>query len=186
MEDERILDLYWRRQESAIQATDDQYGDCLLAVAQHILEDWQESEETVNDTYLKAWNTIPPDRPALLCAFLCRITRDLSIDRYRRRRAYKRLSSQYTLTLDELAECVSGGEQPEDAVDHALLAACISRFLREQTPAVRQAFISRYFFADPLRDIAARQDTTVSQVKSMLHRTRQSLRQYLQKEDFDV
>ena len=186
MDDQKIIELYWRRDESAIQATDDRYGDCLLAVARRILTDPQDSEEAVNDTYLKAWNAMPPNRPSALCAFLCRITRDLSIDRYRRRRAGKRLASQYTLSLEELAECVSGGEQPDALIDGQLLASCISEFLREQSEAARQAFVCRYFFADPLREIAARQGTTLSQVKSMLHRTRQSLREFLQKEGFDV
>lgn len=186
MDDARIIELYWKRDEAALTATEERYGDWLLGIARRILTDPGDSEEAVNDTYLKAWNSIPPHRPMSLGAFLSRITRDLSIDRYRRRTAQKRLASQYTLSLEELAECVSGGEQPEQTADLTLLAACISEFLRRQTPTARQAFVCRYFFADSLGEIAARQDTTVSQVKSMLHRTRQSLREYLQKEGFDV
>ncbi|MBQ9859956.1 MAG: RNA polymerase sigma factor [Clostridia bacterium] len=186
MDDQKIIALYWQRDEGAIHATEERYGDLLFSVARRILTDPQDSEEAVNDTYLKAWNAMPPNRPAALSAFLCRITRDLSVDRYRCRAAKKRLASQYTLSLEELAECVSDRETPEQAADLAQLAACISAFLRTRPATERQAFVSRYFFADSLGEIAARQDSTLSQVKSMLHRTRQSLRDYLQKEGFDV
>ena len=186
MDDRQIIDLYWQRDEAAIAATDDRYGDRLLTVAQHILTDWNESEEAVNDTYLKAWDAMPPHRPERLCAFLCRITRQLSIDRYRRRAADKRLPSQYALSLEELAECVSGGDRPEESVDLQELAMSIRAYLVRLAPPARQAFVCRYFFADSLREIAARQDVTVSQVKSMLYRTRQGLREHLQKEGFDV
>ena len=186
MDDNRIVELYWQRDEAALTATEERYGARLLAVARRILADPQESEEAVNDTYLKAWNSIPPNRPASLGAFLVRITRGLSVDRYRRRAAAKRAASPYTLSLEELAECVSAGNTTEQAVDLTLLAASISDFLRQQTPTARQAFVCRYFFADSLREIAARQNVTVSQVKSMLHRTRQSLRTYLQKEGFSL
>ena len=186
MDDQRIIDLYWQRDEGAIHATEERYGDLLFSVARRILTDPQDSEEAVNDTYLRAWNAMPPNRPAALAAFLCRITRDLSVDRYRRRSAKKRLTSQYTLSLEELAECVSDGDTPEQAADFALLAACISDFLRSRPAAERQAFVCRYFFADSLAEIAARQESTLPQVKSMLHRTRQNLRDYLQKEGFDL
>ena len=145
MEDKRIIELYWQRDETAITATEERYGDHLLGVARRILTDPNDSEETVNDTYLRAWNAMPPNRPAALGAFLTRITRDLAIDRYRRRTAGKRLASQYTLSLEELAECVSGGEQPEQTADCTLLAACISEFLRQQTPTIRQILTLQIF-----------------------------------------
>ncbi len=184
MEDARIVELYWQRKEAAIRETDDRYGSYLTAVAYQILADRHDSEETVNDTYLRAWNTMPPHRPTALCAFLCKITRQLSIDRYRRMTAHKRQAARYTLCLEELSECVSGGERPEDSADRQLLAECISTYLRRLAPPAREAFLCRYFFADSLRDIAARQGTTVAQVKSMLHRTRQGLRDDLEKEGF--
>ena len=186
MDDRQIVDLYWQRDEAAIWVTDNRYGDRLLAVALQILSDRCESEEVVNDTYMKAWNAMPPHRPERLCAFLCKITRQLSIDRFRRLRAGKRLLSQYSLSLDELSECVSGGDRPEEDVDAEELARSIGDYLAGLVPPARDAFVCRYFFADSLRDIAARQDTTVSQVKSMLHRVRLGLREHLQKEGYDV
>lgn len=186
MDDRQIVELYWQRDEAAIEATQSRYGARLLTVARHVLDDFGESEEAVNDTYMKAWEAMPPHRPERLCAFLCKITRQVSIDRYRRRGADKRIPSQYALSLDELAECVSGSGRPEDSVDVQELAKTIRVYLARLAPPARQAFVCRYFFADSLQDIAARQNTTVAKVKSMLYRTRQGLREHLQKEGFDV
>lgn len=186
MEEKAIVDLFWNRDERAIRETDDRYGDLLMTVAQSILEDRFESEETVNEAYWKVWSRIPPHRPDSLRAYLCKITRQLAIDRYRRRTAGKRGSARYSLSLEELGECLSAGDSTQEQVDVRLLGEAISRFLAGCTPAQRTAFVCRYFFLDSLGDIAARQDTTVAQVKSMLHRTRQSLRDYLQKEGYDL
>lgn len=186
LNDQQIIALYWQRDESALQVTAACYGATLTAVAQRILDDVAESEETVNDTYLRAWNTIPPHRPTRLGAFLAKITRELAIDRYRRCKAEKRQASQYALSLDELSECVPGGETPDEALDYALLTEAIGTYLATLKPAVRQAFVGRYFFALSLQEIADRQGVTLSWVKTVLHRTRQGLRQHLEKEGFSV
>lgn len=186
MTDERIIDLYWQRDQSAIRETDRVYGPRLLGMAVRILTDRGESEETVNDTYLRAWESIPPQRPAALFAFLSRITRSLAIDRYRRRQADKRLPSQYALSLDELGECIPGGESPDDALDLDTLARTISQWLSTVSPSVRDAFVCRYFYADSLQEIAIRQDVSLSAVKSMLYRARQGLREHLEKEGYSV
>ena len=186
LNDQRIVELYWQRDESALQATAACYGATLTAVAQRILEDPIESEETVNDTYLRAWNIIPPHRPTKLGGFLAKITRELAIDRYRRRKAEKRGASQYVLSLEELGECVPGRETPEEALDYALLTRAIGAYLAVQKPAVRQAFVGRYFFALSLQEIADRQGVTLAWVKTALHRARQGLRQHLEKEGFSV
>lgn len=186
MNDQQIVELYWRRDESALRMTAACYGATLTAVAQRILDDVAESEETVNDTYLRAWNTIPPHRPTKLGAFLAKITRELAIDRYRRRKAEKRAVGQYALSLEELSECVPGGETPDEALDYTLLTEAIGVYLSGLRPAVRQAFVGRYFFALSLQEIADRQGVTLSWVKTALHRARIGLREHLEKEGFSV
>lgn len=186
LNDQNIVERYWQRDESALQLTAACYGATLTAVAQRILNDRVESEETVNDTYLRAWNTIPPHRPTQLGAFLAKITRELAIDRYRRRKAEKRGASQYALSLEELSECIPGGETPDEALDSKVLAQHIGAYLTELKPAVRQAFVDRYFFALSLQEIADKQGVTLSWVKTALHRTRLGLRNYLEKEGYFV
>lgn len=184
MEDGRIVELYWQRNEQAIRETDSRYGRFLLGIARNILTDPEDSRESVNDTYLKAWNAMPPHRPGVLSAFLAKITRGIAIDRYRRRGAQKREGAAYALSLEELDECVSGQEDPAARAELAALSQEISIYLSRLTPAVRQAFMSRYFFMDSLQAIAVRQGCTVAAVKSMLHRTRQGLRQHLTEEGY--
>jgi len=186
MTDERIVELYWQRDESAIEQTTRQYGAVLLRLAYRILADLGESEETVNDTYLKAWHTMPPQRPSRLGAFLSKITRELAIDRYRRRRAEKRAASEYALSLEELSECVPGGEKPEEELDADLLADAIGAYLRTVKTRARETFVLRYFYALSLQEIADRQGSTLSSVKTVLHRTRTGLREYLEKEGYCV
>ncbi|MBQ6848949.1 MAG: RNA polymerase sigma factor [Clostridia bacterium] len=186
MTDQRIIELYWQRDQSAIRETDRQYGQRLFEMARRILTDRGESEETVNDTYLRTWESIPPRRPTALFAFLAKITRSLAIDRYRRRQADKRLPSQYALSLDELGECIPGGESPDDALDLDVLAHTIRQWLSTLSPSARDAFVCRYFYADSLEEIAARQRISLSAVKSTLYRARQSLRKHLEKEGYSV
>ena len=186
LNDQQIVELYWQRDESALQITAACYGATLTTVAQRILDDRAESEETVNDTYLKAWNVIPPHKPNKLGAFLAKITRELAIDRYRRRKAEKRAASQYALSLEELGECIPGGETPDEALDSQVLAEHIGAYLATLKPSVRQAFVDRYFFALSLQEIADKQGVTLPWVKTALHRARQGLRKYLEKEGFSV
>jgi len=186
MTDQQIVELYRQRDESALRMTAACYGAALTAVARRILADPAESEETVNDTYLRAWNVIPPHKPAKLGAFLAKITRELAIDRYRRRRAEKRGASQYALSLEELSECLPGGETPDEALDYAVLTRHIEAYLSGLKPALRQAFVGRYFFALSLQEIADRQGVTLAWVKTALHRARLGLRDYLEKEGYSV
>lgn len=186
MNDQRIVELYWQRDQSAVRETQLSYGAMLLGIARRILEDVGESEETVNDTYLRAWDTIPPNRPFRLGAYLSKITRELAIDRYRRRQAKRRPSTQYGLSLEELSECIPGGEKPDERLDADQLAGAIGAYLRTVSAAAREAFILRYFYAMPLQDIARRQGSTLAQVKTILHRTRGGLRDYLEKEGYAV
>ena len=117
MEDRDIVTLYWQRDQEAIRQTDRQYGRYLSSIAFGILADREDSRETVNDTYLRAWDSMPPHRPQVLATYLGRITRQLSIDRWRTRGRAKRGGSQYALSLEELGDCVSGAATPEEALD---------------------------------------------------------------------
>ena len=182
MEDNAIIDLYWARSENAISQTAVKYGGYCYAIAYHILESPEDSEESVNDTYLAAWNTMPPKRPSALSAFLGKITRYISLDRWKRRSASKRGGGQTTLALEELEECVSGGEDPEEHLARKELLALVNRFLEGLPEPERRVFVCRYWYLDSIADIAQRYDFTESKVKTTLHRTRQKLSRQLEKE----
>lgn len=186
MTDQEIVALYWQRDEGAIGETQQKYGGYLTRIAWQVLGDRRDSEESVNDTYLKAWNAMPPSRPALLASFLARITRQLSIDRFRTKNRQKRGGGEYAASLDELADCVSGDETPQSEAELRLLGQAVSRYLAGLPRRTRAVFISRYFYLDPLREIAAQTGSTEQAVKSLLHRTRAGLREHLEKEGFAV
>ena len=184
MEDQRIVELYWAREESAIGETERKYGRYLLKIAYNILSDTQDSEESVNDTYLHAWNSMPPHRPGALSAYLAKITRRVSIDLFRRKNRSKRRASEYALSLTELEECISTGGGPEEAIGVQELAEAINTFLHRQSEEVRNVFIGRYYFLDPVKAVAQYCGMSESAAKSMLHRTRGKLRDYLREEGF--
>ena len=184
MEDFQIVDLYWARNEKAISESERKYGRMLKSLSHSILTSREDAEECVNDTYLAAWQSMPTERPSYLGAFLSKITRNLSIDRYRRSHREKRGGVDNLMA--ELSECIPGGEMPDEALDYGVLAEQIGAYLSGLKPAVRQAFVGRYFFALSLQEIADRQGVTLSWVKTALHRTRQGLREYLEKEGYFV
>ena len=184
MEDRDIVALYWDRNEEAIAQTQRQYGKYLFKIAFQVLADREDSEESVNDTYWKAWGSIPPHRPGVLRTYLGKITRQLSIDRLRERDREKRRASEYALSLSELEECVSAGDTTLETVDLRLLAESIQRFLSALPPEARTVFVGRYYYLDPLRDIAGYQGMSLSKVKSMLYRARQGLKRHLEQEGF--
>ena len=186
MEDERIVSLYWQRDESAIRETETKYSRYLTKIAYNILSDMEDSRESVNDTYLAAWNSIPPHRPGMLSTYLAKITRRISIDRFRYRTREKRKGSEYEISLTELGDCVSGGNTTEEAVNVKLLADAIGIFLRLQPEENRNAFICRYYYLDPIKEVAACCGMTESKCKTVLYRTRQALKEYLLKEGFAV
>lgn len=184
MEDEAIVALYWQRDESAIRETDAKYGRYLAAIAYNILADREDSRESVSETYFRAWGSIPPQRPGILASYLARITRRLSIDVFRRRRSQKRQGSEYALSLTELEECVSGGEDPATAAERRALAEAVTAWLRTQPVRTRRIFLCRYFYGDPLRAIARWDGSSEAAVKSALHRARLSLREHLEQGGF--
>lgn len=186
MDDEKIVSLYWERNEAAIRETEKKYHKYLLKIADNILSDERDNEECVNDTYLKAWNSIPPHRPEILSTYLAKITRQGAIDIFRKRNREKRMGSEYALSLSELEEAIPGGSRPEEEVELRLLAKSIGDFLSTISADARRVFVARYYFMDPIRDIARYCGISESKTKSMLHRTRRSLKTYLEKEGYDL
>lgn len=186
MEDEKIVSLYWERNENAISETEVKYDRYLNKIAYNILYDREDSRESVNDTYLAAWESMPPHRPSVLSTYLAKLTRRISIDRFRLKTRQKRIPSEYMISLSELDECVSGGNPTEEIINVKLLSDAIGIYLRTQKPEVRAAFLGRYYFLDPIREVAAYCGMTESKCKTLLHRTRLGLKAYLQKEGFDL
>lgn len=186
MEDEQIVTLYWDRDESAIRETEEKYDRYLTKIAYNILSNHEDSRESVNDTYLAAWNSIPPHKPSILSTYLAKITRRLSIDIFRGRNRQKRQGSEYALSLSELGDCVSGGNTTEEIINVKLLADAIGIYLRTLPEDARNAFIGRYYFLDPMKEVAAYCGMTESKAKSLLYRTRLGLKEYLKKEGFCV
>lgn len=183
MTDQMILDLFWKRSEDAIQNTSQKYGAYLTKIAMNILRHHEESEECVNDTYLSAWEQIPPDHPENLLAYLGRITRCLALNRYDYLTAQKR-NAEFTLQLSELEECLSRPDCVESQYENGELSSAISTFLRTLDGEKRNIFIRRYWFSDPITEIASRFNLSESKVKSILFRLRKQLKQYLESEGY--
>lgn len=182
MEDQEIIRLYWDRNEDAIGETGTKYGGYLYNIAYNILAVRQDSEECVSDTYLRAWNAIPPKKPENLKLFLGRVTRNLALDRRKADATEKRGGGQAVLALEELKDCVSSRETPEASLDEKFLAEKITEFLRNQPDTTRKCFVLRYWYLEPVSAIASRMRISPSKVKSLLYRTRIKLKIYLEKE----
>ena len=179
MEDKQIVSLYWARDPQAIDRSQEKYGPYCLSIARSILRQEQDAEESVNDTWLGAWNAMPPQRPSILSSFLGRITRNLSFDRCRRQNAEKRGGGSLPLALDELSECVPAPGRVEQALEARELAEAIDRFLRTLPERECSIFLRRYWYVDSVQDIAARYALRENTAKSILFRTREKLRRYL-------
>lgn len=184
MEDKQIIDLYWNRSEQAISETDTKYGPYCYKIAYNILTNKEDSEESVYDTYMDAWNAMPPHRPSLLASFLGKITRRISIDRWRVRTAAKRGCTETALALDELEWCVADSRILEDEMDRKELIRTINHFLGSLTVTERRVFLQRYWAMESIEDIAVTYNFSQSKVTSMLYRTRKKLRNTLEKEGF--
>ena len=179
MNDSQILELYFRRSEQAITETAARYGAYCHTIAYNILGSAQDSEECVNDTYYTAWNQIPPQRPGCFSAYLGKLTRNLSIDRFRKNHAAKRGGGQLSLAIDELDRTLADPRDPEETVLRSELTETINAFLRTLPDTERRVCICRYFYLDSLPDIARQFGFSTPKVKSMLHRTRNKLKTYL-------
>ena len=186
MEDAEIVELYWARDEDAVGQTKTKYGAYLNRVAYNILADLEDSQECVSDTLLVAWRSMPDNRPKNLRTYLGKITRQVSIDLYRRRNRMKRYASEYAISLEELGDSFTDGRTPEDELNARLLTETVNRFLRTLPDEARNTFIGRYYFFDSVKNVARYCGMSESKCKSMLYRTRQSLKVYLQKEGFDL
>ena len=187
MEDNQIVDLYRERDERAISENDAKYRRYCVQIAMNILENAQDAEECVNDTYLQAWNTIPPGSPDKLGVFLGKITRNLSLERYKAKKTAKRGNSLFLVSLDELSECVPDGSTGfgsgfDDEAEASRIGECVNKFLRKQSGEVRDIFICRYFYSDSIWEICRRFGHSENKVKSLLHRTRRKLKKFLESE----
>lgn len=182
MEDERIIGLFWQRDESALACTQERYGTYLSAIAGRILGDRRDAEESVSSTMAAAWQSIPPHRPQVLKLYLAKLTRRISLDMCRKSSALKRGGGQAVLALEELEECLAGQDTPEKHTDRKLLAEGIRTFLAALPEDERRVFLLRYWHMHSVRDVAARCGYTRSKTASMLHRTRLRLKEELLRE----
>lgn len=182
MKDTDILDLYWERNEQAIMETQHSYGRYCHSIAFHILHDREDSDECVNDTWLRAWYAIPPKRPERLAIFLGTITRNLSFDKWKRKNALKRGNGDMEVALDELMECVPAGHDTEEAVEVAELERMINSFLHTLPEKECSVFLRRYWYVEEYSEIARRFGMNLNTVKSSLFRTRGKLKAYLEQE----
>lgn len=177
--DEKIIDLFFERDDSAVSEIQAKYGKLCFSVAMNILGDREDAEECVNDTYLGAWNSIPPNRPKALSAYLIKITRNLSLKRLRFNRAEKRGGGESALSFDELSECIPDGSDALARIEESELSKHISDFLRSIPETDRRIFVLRYFYCDSIEEISKRFGFGESKVKMKLSRTRSKLRKYL-------
>ena len=185
MDDTMIVALYFARNEQAIHETEKKYGKLCHSLAHRMLGNEQDAEECVNDTYAQLWGEIPPTRPLSLKAFACSIVRNLALKRLEYLQADKRAARLTELFgEDEPHAPVTAGEALS-LPDQVALAACISTFLRTESPIARDIFLRRYYFFDPIAAIAARHGCSASRVKSLLHRTKGRLAAHLKKEGFE-
>ena len=182
MQDGAIVELYWQRNELAIEETDKKYGKYLFRIADNILFDREDSNECVNDTYLKAWNTMPPNRPGVLSVYLKRITRFTAIDKLRQRNSLKRKASEYALAIDELKECEFTSDSIDERIDQMHITECIQNFLKTLPAEARNIFVGRYFYMDSIKEIAKKMNLSESNVKVQLYRMRQTMKEYLMQE----
>ena len=182
MEDEKIVDLYWQRSDLAISETNQKYGRYCHTIAYNICGAEEDAEECVNDTWFRAWNLMPDQRPTILSAFLGRITRSISIDRIKTKNRIKRGGGEAVLALDELEECIPGGTNPVQALEEKELEEAIGNFVAGLSRQEKLIFVLRYWHVAPVEEIAEKLQFSKGKVKSSLFRTRRKLRTYLEEE----
>ena len=185
MDDGMIIDMYWNRNESAIEETNKKYGSYCFTIANNILNNKEDSDECVNDTWLRTWNVIPPKKPEKFKIFLGKITRNLSFDKYKSKHSSKR-NCEMLYILDELSECISGGNTTDKEVEMKLLSECINSFLKTISERDRAVFLKRYFYALTVTEIADKLNITPNNTSAILSRIRNKLREYLVKEGFEI
>lgn len=184
MEDNQIVELYFQRNADAIKETDSKYGSYCFAIADNILHNREDSEECVSDTWLSAWNAMPPHRPTVLRMFLAKITRNLSFNRFHARNAKKRGGGEIYLVLEELAECIANESDTENEYIAKELEQSIRLFVRGLPEREGNVFVRRYFFTEPVAVIANRYGMNDNNVMVILGRARKKLKAHLSKEGY--
>lgn len=182
MKDTEIIDLYWARQEQAIAESEKAYGRYCHSIAFRILHDKEDSDECVNDTWLRAWNAMPPKRPSRLELFLGTITRNLSLDKWKHNNAMKRGSGEMDVALEELVECIPAHSTTEDVVVAAELEKAMNQFLHTLPERDCNVFLRRYWYVEEYAEIAERYGLNLNTVKTSLFRTRGKLKAFLEEE----
>lgn len=183
MDDKQIVALYFDRNEQAIAETETKYGKYCYAIAIGVLSMHEDAEESVNDTWIDAWNSMPPHRPSILSTFLGKITRRIAIDKWRHRTAEKRGGGEIPLVLDELEDCIAHDSDVEKTLEKKRLEEVINRFVHKLPEKDQKVFLCRYFYMDSIESICRQFGFSESKVKSILHRTREKLRRVLREEE---
>ena len=178
MEDNEIISLYWKRDENAIKETEKKYGKYCTSIAYNILQNKEDSKECVNDTYLKTWNSIPPQKPNILKLYLAKITRNLALNKYEKNRAHKR-NNGMELVLEELEECIPNKDFVEEKIEYQNSTQYLNNFLKELQQEKRSIFLERYWYFKPIKEIARKNNLKENNVKVILFRLRNELKEYL-------
>ena len=186
MDDDKIIDLYWERDEDALVESERRYGRYCSSIALRILNNMESSEECVNDTWLHAWNAMPPQKPDVLRIFLGSITRNLSLNRVRDLSREKRGGGQAVLALDELADCVSDTETPDRVLEDQEITKIINKWLSSLKKEERVAFIRRYWFCDSLSEVSTLMGWSESKTNSLLRRLRIRLKNHMIMEEITL
>lgn len=186
MDDNDIIQLYWNRNNHAIRVTSEKYGHYCKSIAKNILNNEEDAEECVNDTYLNAWNSMPEHWPEQLATFLGKITRNLSFNKYKHDHAEKRGGGEITLVLEELADCVSDTDNVEQMFERQELVKAINSFVRNLSPEKRNIFVRRYWYADSVSKIAKDYGMSQGSISKKLERTRKQLKAYLTERGFKL
>ena len=186
MDDKQIIRLFFERSEQAITELSQKYGDLCMKIARRILNDHQDAEECVNDTYMNTWNSIPPSRPEILSTYLGKIVRNLSFNLYKKNKAEKRGGGQIAIVLDELSEIIADSKTTEEEWNHRQLVDCINDFLGGLSVQKRSLFVCRYWYADSVKEIAKRFGMTENNVSVVLRRLRSQLHNYLIERGFEL
>lgn len=186
IDDEQIIELYWQRNENAIQETDKKYGQFLFRIAYNILHDRLDCEECQNDTYLDVWKAIPPTRPTVFPAFITKIMRRIALDRYKEKTAKRRIPSEYTVSMEDIKDTLHSNETVDSEYAVEELGKTISDYVRSLTDRQRYIFIDRFYLAEPVETIAADLSISVSTIYREIENIKQGLKTYLERNEVYV
>lgn len=186
MEDTKIIELYWQRDEVAINKTEEKYGNYMSKIAFNILMDVEETQECVNDAYYHTWKSIPPNRPEKLALYLGKITRNLAINKLREKNALMRKTDRFAISLTELEECIPSVNLLEEKMDEVLLAEIISKYLETVTNEARICFVRKYFNMNSIKEISELFNMSEAKIRSLLYRTRKGLKKFLEREGYEL